>query len=196
MPLQLLLARERHEQDRVRRGDADRHDRAHQRGHVQRRAGDEQHRDDAAERRRQRQDHDERIAEVLVVHDHQQIDEDRGEQQPDAEIPERVVHALDLSDHLNRIAGLELLLQLGRDLVDVGRDAAEIAALHAGIDVKDRLDVGSGWSWSATVSRLNVATLLSMPGTVWPLTASEVETGVFASAFSELTLYSGVCTAM
>jgi len=47
----------------------------------------------------------------------------------------------------------------------------------------------------ATLSRLNVATLLSMPGTVWPLAASEVETGVFASAFSESILYSGVCTA-
>ena len=46
-----------------------------------------------------------------------------------------------------------------------------------------------------TVSRLKVATLLSMPGTTWPLTASEVETGVLASSFSELTLYSGVCTA-
>ena len=93
-------------------------------------------------RRRQRQDHDERIAEVLIVHDHQQIDEHRGEQQADAEIAESVVHALDLSDHLNRIAGLELLLQLGDDLVDVGCDAAEIAALHAGIDLIDRLDVG------------------------------------------------------
>src|SRR5271167_1293445 len=47
----------------------------------------------------------------------------------------------------------------------------------------------------ATVSRLNVATLLSMPGTVWPLIATEVETGVLASAFSELTCRSGVCTA-
>src|SRR3979411_626761 len=52
-------------------------------------------------RRRQSQDHDERIAKGLVVHNHQQIDEDRGEQQPDAQIPERVLHALDLSDHLN-----------------------------------------------------------------------------------------------
>ena len=41
---ELLLAREGDEQDRVRRGDADRHDRAHQRGNVERRAGDEQHR--------------------------------------------------------------------------------------------------------------------------------------------------------
>ena len=46
---QLLLAREGDQQDGVRRGDADRHDRAHQRGHVERRAGDEQHRDDAAQ---------------------------------------------------------------------------------------------------------------------------------------------------
>src|SRR6267154_634264 len=58
----------------------------------------------------------------------------------------------------------------------------------------------TGWTlvWFelvATLSRLNVATLLSMPGTVWPLTASEVETGVFPKAFSELTLYSSVCTA-
>ena len=76
---QLLLACEGHEQNRVRRSNADRHDRAHQRRHVQRGAGDEQHCDDAAKRRRQGQDHDERIAERLVVHDHQQIDEDGGE---------------------------------------------------------------------------------------------------------------------
>ena len=47
----------------------------------------------------------------------------------------------------------------------------------------------------AIVSRLNVAILLSKPRTVWPLTAGEVETGLFPSAFSELTLYSCVCTA-
>ena len=47
-----LLAREGDEQDRVRRGDADRHDRAHQRGHAQGRAGDEQHEEDAAAGRR------------------------------------------------------------------------------------------------------------------------------------------------
>ena len=40
------------------------------------------------------------------------------------------------------IARRELLLQLGDDLVDLGGDAAEIAALDAGIDLVDRLDVG------------------------------------------------------
>ena len=81
---QLLLAREGDEQDRVRRGNADRHDRAHQRGHAEGRIGDVEHRDDAAEGRRQRQDDDERIAESLIVHDHQQVDEYGGEQQADA----------------------------------------------------------------------------------------------------------------
>src|SRR6202158_4931896 len=40
------------------------------------------------------------------------------------------------------MAGFQFLLQLRRDLVDVGCDTAEIAALHAGIDVKNRLDIG------------------------------------------------------
>ena len=80
---QLLLARERHQQDGVRRGDAHRHDRAHQGRHVEGRPGHEQHRENAAERRRQGQDHDERIAEILVVHDHEQVDEHGGEQQAD-----------------------------------------------------------------------------------------------------------------
>ena len=44
----LLLAGEGDEQDRVRRRDADRHDRSHQRGYVKRRSGDEEHRDNAA----------------------------------------------------------------------------------------------------------------------------------------------------
>ena len=52
------------------------------------------------------------------------------------------MHALDLAENLDRVAGLQLLLQLGDDLVDVVRNAAEIATLHAGVDVVDRLDVG------------------------------------------------------
>ena len=62
-----------------------------------------------------------RIAESLVVHDHQQIDEHGGEQQADAEVHERAIHALDLADDLNRVAGLELLLQLRHDLADLAR---------------------------------------------------------------------------
>src|ERR1700676_53318 len=39
------------------------------------------------------------------------------------------------------MAGLQLLLQLRRDIADVGCPAAEIAALYAGIDVKNPLDI-------------------------------------------------------
>ena len=63
-------------------------------------------------RRRQRQDHHERIAPGLVVHHHQQIDEHRGEQDADGEVAERGVHAVDLADHLDAIAGRQLLLIL------------------------------------------------------------------------------------
>ena len=43
--------------------------------------------------------------------------------------------------HLDRVAGRELLLQPGDDLVDLARDAAEIAALEIGVDLVDRLNV-------------------------------------------------------
>jgi hypothetical protein len=48
--------------------------------------------------------------------------------------------------------------QLGGDLADVTCNAAEIAALHAGIDVEHRLDVGLV-KIVGTLSRCNVATL-------------------------------------
>ena len=138
----LLFAGKRHQQDGIRRRDADRHDRSHQRRHVQRRAGDEQHGENAAQRRRQRQDDDERVAEILVVHDHQQVDEHRRKQQSDAEIDERAVHALDLADHLDGVSRFELLLQIRHDAADLVGDTAEIAVLHARIDLIDRLNIG------------------------------------------------------
>ena len=131
----LLLVGKGHEQDRIGRGDADRHDRAHQRGNAERRAGDEQHDEDAAEGRRQRQQHHQRIAEVLIVHHHEQEHEHGGEQDADAEIAEAVFHALDLAGDCDVVAWLELRLQLVDDLLDLGCDAAEITVLDAGIDV-------------------------------------------------------------
>jgi hypothetical protein len=137
-PFELLLPRERDQQDGVRRGDANRHDRAHERRDVERGAGDEQHREDADQGRRQRQDDDERVAEILIVDDHQQIDKHRSKQEADAQIPEGIV---DLAENLNRIAGLQLLLESSDDLVDVARNAAEIAALRAGVDLVHRLNI-------------------------------------------------------
>ena len=47
-----------------------------------------------------------------------------------------------MADHLNCIARLQILLHLCRDLADIGCYATEVAALHAGIDLENRLDVG------------------------------------------------------
>src|SRR5262249_17408315 len=88
-----------------------------------------------------RQDHDEWIAEILVVHEHEQIDQHGGEQQSEREIPEGIMHALDLAANLDRIARLELFFQLRDDFADLFGDAAEIAALYAGVDVVSRLNV-------------------------------------------------------
>src|SRR5262249_23386882 len=102
----LVLPAHEDEENGIRRCDADRHDRAHQRGDAERRAGDEQHRDDAAQGCRQRQDYYEGVAEILVVEDHEQIDEYGRKQQSDAQIAKGIAHALDLTRNLDRVAGL------------------------------------------------------------------------------------------
>ena len=135
--------------------------------------------------------HDQRIAEILVVHDHQQVDEHGGEQEPDAEIAEGVVHALDLADHLDGVARLQLLLQVGHDLVDLAGDAAEIAALHAGIDLVDRLDVGlvGVGRHAVALERRDVAEQAGHRPAAAPTAA--VETGVLPRSFSERDLALG-----
>ena len=85
---------------------------------------------------------DKRVAEILIIDDHQQVDEDGREQQADRHIAEGLVHAVDLAGYLDRVAWRELVLEISRDLADVAGDAAEIAPLRAGIDLVDWLDVG------------------------------------------------------
>src|SRR5262249_30099839 len=60
----------------------------------------------------------------------------------DGEIAERGVHAVDLADDLDSVAGRQLGLVFGHDLLDVARDAAEIAAVSVGVNLVDRLNVG------------------------------------------------------
>ena len=91
--------------------------------------------------RRQRRDDDERIEPRLEVDDHEQVDEQDGEDEAEAEADEGRVHALDLPAHRDRVTGRQLGPQLARDPLDGGRHAAEIAFLHVGVDVEDRLDV-------------------------------------------------------
>jgi hypothetical protein len=72
---------------------------------AQGRVGDVEHRDNAAKGGGQRQDDDKRVTKILIVHDHQKVDENGSEQEPDAHVAEGIVHALDLTQHLDRIAG-------------------------------------------------------------------------------------------
>lgn len=108
---------------------------------------------------------------------------------------EGFVHALDLALNLDRVAGLQLLLQLGDDLADVPRNAAKIAALHAGVDVQYRLNIGlvQIGRHAAALQRRHVA---QEARDRRPLAASAVDTGVLSSSLSELTRRSGVWTAM
>src|SRR5262249_59953113 len=82
-----------------------------------------------------------RIAESLVVHDHEYIDEHSREHDPDREIAEGTVHAVDLADDLDRVSGRKLLLKVRDYLADLVGNAAEIAVLDARIDFVDGLNV-------------------------------------------------------
>jgi hypothetical protein len=110
-------------------------------GHAERRVRDEEHPHDAAEPGGQRGDDDERIQPGLEVDDHEQVDEQDGEDQTEAETGEGGVHALHLPAHGDRVAGRQLGSELGYDFLDRRRHAAEVPVLHVGEDVEDRLHV-------------------------------------------------------
>ena len=62
---------------------------------------------------RQREDHNERIDEALIIYHHKHINEYRGEDETKPEVPERRRHALDLApDESNVIARRQLRLEL------------------------------------------------------------------------------------
>ena len=67
---------------------------------------------------RQREDDGERIEKALIIDDHQHVDEDGREHQPETKIAECRLHALDLTANDNMIAGLELRLELIDDLLN------------------------------------------------------------------------------
>ena len=109
-------------QDRVRHRNADRHDRAHQRFDVDRRAGERQHPDDADQAAGHRHHDDERIDPGLEQDHQQRIDQDHRQDHAEAEAAERRLHHLVLAAD-----------------VDMGGDRQALA------DVVDRrLDVGGG----------------------------------------------------
>ena len=138
------LAREGHEQDRIRGRNANRHDRAHQRWDAQGSARDKQHHHNAAAGAGKAQYDGERVDEILKIHHHQKINEHRRKHEPDAEAVEGRLHALRLPGKRKRVARLELASELSEYLVDLSGHAAKVAIGDARIDIVHRSYVVRG----------------------------------------------------
>src|SRR6266581_2241274 len=92
-----LVVGEGHHEDGVGGGHPDRHDRAHQGGDAEGRLADEQHPDDAHQGAGEGGDDDEGTGPGLEVHDHDAVDEQGREDQPEPQPAEGGVHALHLA---------------------------------------------------------------------------------------------------
>ena len=136
-----LVVGKSHNQNAVGRGHADGHDRAHERGNIERRPAQKKHPDDSAQRAGQRHDDDERVGPRLEIHDHQEVNEDDGKDETAAETCERAIHALDLPTNTRERAARQFRFETVYHFVDFIGHAAEIARLHVGKHVKNRLHI-------------------------------------------------------
>src|SRR5262249_15379468 len=141
LALQAFVSGEVNQQDAVGRGDADRHNRAHHRRDADGRLRYKQHPDDAGERAGQSHHDNERIEPGLKIDGYQQVDEDGGERQSNAQARKRGPHRFDLTAHVEGRAPWQFRWHFGQDLVHFARDPGEVAVLHAGKDVQSRLYV-------------------------------------------------------
>ena len=107
-----LIVGEDDHQDTVGGGHADAHDGAHQRRHAEGGLGDEEHPDDAGERAGQRHEDDEGVEPGLEVDGHQEVDEDDGEDEAEAEAIEGSLHGFDLAAQIHGTAAGQFLWYL------------------------------------------------------------------------------------
>ena len=136
-----LIVGEGHHQDAVRGGHTDGHDRAHQARHVERRLREEQAPHNSGESAGQRHQNDEGIGPALEVHHHQEINQQRTEDQPKAHAHERCVHAVHLPSHHDRVARGQFFLRVSDDFAHLAGHRPEIAAGNIREDVEHRLNV-------------------------------------------------------
>ena len=136
-----FVIRERNDQNAVCRCHADGHDRAHQRGNIERRAGDEQHPDDPAKRARQCHDDDKRIGPGLEIDGHQKVNQHDREQNACADAGERFVHAFDLAADAQECTARQLRFEFIDHFVHLISHAAKVASLHVGQYIEDRLHI-------------------------------------------------------
>ena len=135
------LAGETDDQNAVGRGDPHAHDRAGESGHGQGRKGQEQHPDDAGERRWKRHDDHERIDPGLEIDDDQQIDQDDRHRQTDKQLPVGIRHGAGLPANRDGRTFGQVRAGIVDDFLHLGGDTAKIAALGRRIDVDDRPDI-------------------------------------------------------
>ena len=133
------LARETHDQDAVGGRNAHAHDRAGQRRHRERRARDEQHPNDAGERRRQRADDDERVEPGLEVDDDKQIDQHDRQRQAGEQLACRPPSSSPSARATRQSRRAARPSRSPQDLPDVAGNGAEIAAGVGRINVDDGL---------------------------------------------------------
>src|SRR5260370_41981929 len=90
----------------------------------------EQHPQNTGERAGQRHDDDERISPGLEIDDHQEVDERSREDEAEAELAERGVHAFNLAAHVDGTAGWKFWANLVYDFAHLVGDAAEVSGLN------------------------------------------------------------------
>ena len=118
---------ERDQENRVGHGDADRHDRAHERLNIQRGLRHSQHDHDTGDDGRHDQDDGQREAEALKIGRQQQKDHYDGDDQAVVQAAKKFLHGGDLAADIDGDAGGRVARIFG-GLLQIGCDAAEIFA--------------------------------------------------------------------
>jgi hypothetical protein len=135
-----------HDQDAVGDCDSGHHDNAHERHDIQRRSGDQQEQDHAGESRRNGKQDDERIGERSKLGHQNQVDQNDGENQADAEALERVMHVRHRAT--NSDGNVSRPLHLGQHTIDISAHLPEVLLLrhHVYIEASTQLIViDLGW---------------------------------------------------
>ena len=127
------------DQNGVRHHDAGHHDDAHQRHDVQRAAGEDEEEDDADQARRNGHEDDERIDERSELRHEDQVDEQDGDDESEAKVLKRLVHADHRAAHVDdRVL---VVLRMREQVVDLPADALQRFALRRDVDVDHAADL-------------------------------------------------------
>src|SRR5437870_6502516 len=124
--------------------DADHHDAAHEGLNVEARTGEEQYADHADGAQRHGEHDDERIEKRPELKNHDEIDQNDRQQEPETERLKRFAHGLHLAAHLNEVAFRDLgtvVTNAGDEAFDVCRDRTDVAPAHVDEDIGDTGDV-------------------------------------------------------